>query len=151
MKEKHFLTCKNKKCAQPIWLPLPIVQDINPRHQLWPLDEKPRTFLCLDCWHADEYKPEDVHPYPVDKRIPPQADVTDTVSRIELRCAEPNCRATVHILTIAKSKQTEPSVIPGWSAKEKSGIVRCSQGHVTRLSSYSRQPPKVEKDQDWKT
>jgi hypothetical protein len=140
MNERYFLTCK--KCAQPIWLPLPIAREIDPYpQQMWSADGKPRTFLCSECQHADEYERHNVQSCPEDGRSPSRA-LFDTVYRVELRCAERCgeriCGVTAHMLTKASSQQSGLSIVPGWFAKEKTRTVRCLQGHETHLSSPPR-------------
>jgi hypothetical protein len=55
LKTYHWLKCKNIDCPDSIFLPLPILRESVPSRLLWPLDGKPRNFLCRGCNHAYEY------------------------------------------------------------------------------------------------
>lgn len=144
----YVLTCKNSDCGKPIVLPLPIRHSKSPSQLLWPKDEKPRNFLCRHCEHVYEYTFGDVHESPCDAQAQSEADVDDTVFRIEARCGVENCGLPVYILLTAPSWQSTIAVKHDWLEKDKHGTATCSCGHATgRIIPGTVD---VHQDPDWK-
>ena len=79
----HWLRCKNIDCPDSIFLPLPILRESYPSRLLWPLDGKPRNFLCRGCSHAYEYTLEELQSGLGDKLPPLEEALPDIVLRIE--------------------------------------------------------------------
>ena len=147
MEERYFLKCKNMNCALPIWVPLPILRESDPSRLLWPLDSKPRNFLCHECNHAYEYTPREVDSRLGDIPVQVRYLVNDTVFRIEMQCGVENCGSPVQILMTGPADQTTFFEIPGWFRTKKTGVVRCANGHMTEHLTYDI--PTIRKDPDW--
>jgi hypothetical protein len=132
-KTYYSLKCKNIDCPDSIFLPLPILRESTPSRLLWPLDGKPRNFLCRGCSHAYEYTQSELHSGLSGKQPPLEELLGDIVLRIEARCGEESCEAPVYILVPERSDTKvffEPVAM--WFEQGKHGAVRCSTGHMTR-------------------
>jgi hypothetical protein len=145
VKTYYSLKCKNTVCSDPIFLPLPILRESDPSPLLWPLDGKPRNFLCRRRSHAYEYTLQELQSGLGDRLPPPEEALPDTVLRIEARDGEENCGAPVYLLVPERSNcKMMPEPTFEWFEKGKHGAVRCSIGHMT--SRIRPESVRVQKD-----
>lgn len=131
MKKLYWLKCKYSDCFDSIVLPLPIHREMSPNLLLWPMDGKPRNFLCLACNHAYEYTLHEVQSGLGDTQGLGGAEKVDAIFRIEARCGESDCGAPVYILLPGPSLLAQVFAPAEWFEKGKHGVVRCSSDHLT--------------------
>lgn len=131
MKKPYWLKCKYNGCFDSIELPLPIHRETPPTLLLWPMDGRPRNFLCRECNHAYEYTLQEVQSGLSERLDPGEAEKTLAIFRIEARCGEPDCGAPVYILLSGPSLLQSVFAPAEWFERGKHGVVRCSKGHLT--------------------
>jgi len=124
-----------KYCPTPLLLWYPNPPEILQGQPVWPNRDWKENIACHECGFVSEYSAQDVRWGAFDKSFLDQLRQRPSFFRVEIECAEKDCKARIEIHFCAMSGTTADDVVRKiYESKAVAAI--CSHGHAANSWNF---------------